>query len=97
LILRGIRSVAAQVACERAKFVTGFPRWVKGQAQGLEPGAFKLWVNCIYFNLYGPTAAACSSGVSLFGNLAVAVHKLHLQTNLENQFETSFSLDRLKG
>jgi hypothetical protein len=37
--------VAAQVAFERAKFVTGFSRWVKGQAQGLEPGAFKLWVN----------------------------------------------------
>jgi hypothetical protein len=32
---------------ESAKFVTGFSRWVKGQAQGLEPGAFKLWVNWI--------------------------------------------------
>jgi hypothetical protein len=31
----------------RAKFVTGFSRWVKGQAQGLQPGGFKLWVNCI--------------------------------------------------
>jgi hypothetical protein len=30
--------------CERAKFVTGFSRWVKGQAQGLEPGGFKLRV-----------------------------------------------------
>ena len=39
------RSVAAQVAFERAKFVTSFSRWVKGQAQGLEPGGFKLWVN----------------------------------------------------
>jgi hypothetical protein len=29
----------------KAKFVTGFSRWVKGQAQGLRPGAFKLWVN----------------------------------------------------
>jgi hypothetical protein len=38
------RDVAAQVACERAKFVTCFSRWVKGQAQGLEPGGFKLWV-----------------------------------------------------
>jgi hypothetical protein len=28
-----------------AKFVTGFSRWVKGQAQGLGPVAFKLWVN----------------------------------------------------
>ena len=39
--------VAVHVACERAKFVTGFSQWVKGQAQGLEPGAFKLWVNWI--------------------------------------------------
>jgi hypothetical protein len=29
----------------KAKFVTVFSRWVKGQAQGLGPGAFKLWVN----------------------------------------------------
>jgi hypothetical protein len=37
--------VAVQVACERAKFsTTGFSRWVKGQAQGLQPGGFKLWV-----------------------------------------------------
>jgi hypothetical protein len=28
------QAVAVQVACERAKFVTGFSRWVKGQAQG---------------------------------------------------------------
>jgi hypothetical protein len=42
------RHVAAQrLQCERAKFVTGFSRWVKGQAQGLQPGGFKLWVNCI--------------------------------------------------
>jgi hypothetical protein len=27
--------------------VTGFSRWVKGQAQGLAPGGFKLWVNWI--------------------------------------------------
>jgi hypothetical protein len=27
--------------------VTGFSRWVKGQAQGLEPGAFKRGVNWI--------------------------------------------------
>jgi hypothetical protein len=39
------RGVAVQVAFERAKFVTGFSRWVKGQAQGLEPVAFKLWVS----------------------------------------------------
>jgi hypothetical protein len=39
------RRVAVQVAFGRAKFVTGFSRWVKGQAQGLEPGGFKLWVN----------------------------------------------------
>jgi hypothetical protein len=39
------RDVAAQAAFERANFVTGFSRWVKGQAQGLEPSAFKLWVN----------------------------------------------------
>jgi hypothetical protein len=50
------RGVAVQVVpFERAKFVTGFSRWVKGQAQGLEPGAFKLWVNCIRA-LYSPTA-----------------------------------------
>jgi hypothetical protein len=36
------RDVAAQVACEGAKFVTGFSQWVKGQAQGSEPGAFQL-------------------------------------------------------
>jgi hypothetical protein len=47
------RGVAVHVAFERAKFVTGFSRWVKGQAQGLEPGAFKLWVNWI-LNLYSP-------------------------------------------
>ena len=41
------RVVAARVAGERAKFVSGFARWVKGQAQGLEPGAFKLWVKWI--------------------------------------------------
>jgi hypothetical protein len=27
-------------------FASGFSRWVKGQAQGLAPGGFKLWVNC---------------------------------------------------
>jgi hypothetical protein len=42
-----VRDVAAQVACERAKCVTGFSRWVKGQAQGMEPGGFKRWVNWI--------------------------------------------------
>jgi hypothetical protein len=41
------RGVAVQLNLEKAKFVTGFSRWVKGQAQGLEPGAFKLWVNWI--------------------------------------------------
>jgi hypothetical protein len=29
------------------KFVPGFSRWVKGQAQGLALGGFKLWVNCV--------------------------------------------------
>jgi hypothetical protein len=48
------RGVAVQAACEIRKVcVTGFSRWVKGQAQGLEPGGFKLWVNCI-LNLYSP-------------------------------------------
>jgi hypothetical protein len=49
---------------ERAKFVSGFSRWVKGQAQGLEPGGFKLWVKMdstctapIYF-LVSPTLAS---------------------------------------
>jgi hypothetical protein len=42
---RPTRSVAAvHVAFEGAKFVTDFSRWVKGQAQGWTPGAFKLWV-----------------------------------------------------
>jgi hypothetical protein len=37
--------VAVQVEnLKRAKFVTGFSLWVKGQARGLEPGGFKLWV-----------------------------------------------------
>jgi hypothetical protein len=40
-----LQCVAVQVAFERAKFVTGFSRWVTGQAQGLQPGAFKLWGN----------------------------------------------------
>jgi hypothetical protein len=35
LDLQRRRGVAVQVAFERAKFVTGFSRWVKGQAQGL--------------------------------------------------------------
>jgi hypothetical protein len=34
-------------AVQVAKFVTGFSRWVKGQAQGLQPGGFKLRVNCV--------------------------------------------------
>jgi hypothetical protein len=61
--------VAVQVAFGKAKFVTGFSRWVKGQAQGLEPGAFKLWVSwsagfSLYsygsagFSLYSPTSMA---------------------------------------
>jgi hypothetical protein len=36
-----LRRVAAQAAFEKAQFVAGFSRWVKGQAQGLEPGGFK--------------------------------------------------------
>ena len=47
--VRAHRGVAARVEpFEKlaAKFVTGFSRWVKGQAQGLEPGGFKRWVNC---------------------------------------------------
>jgi hypothetical protein len=43
-----------QVARERAKFVAGFSRWVKGQAQGLRPSGFKLWVTT-EFSLYSPT------------------------------------------
>jgi hypothetical protein len=30
-----------KLSFEEAKFVTGFSRWVKGQAQALEPGAFQ--------------------------------------------------------
>jgi hypothetical protein len=52
-----VRDVAAQVARESAKFVTGFSRWVKGQAQGLEPGGFKLWVTT-GFSLYSPTVVS---------------------------------------
>jgi hypothetical protein len=38
--------------------MSGFSRWVKGQTQGLQPGAFKLWVTT-EFSLYGrPTEAA---------------------------------------
>jgi hypothetical protein len=47
---------------ERAKFVTGSSRWVKGQAQGLQPGGFKLWVNWIRA-LYRPTLSARASMV----------------------------------
>jgi hypothetical protein len=32
---------------KKQSFATGFSRWVKGHAQGLEPGGFKLWVNWI--------------------------------------------------
>ena len=36
---------AHHVAVQEQSFATGFSRWVKGQAQGLSQGAFKLWVN----------------------------------------------------
>jgi hypothetical protein len=32
---------------EQRVCVTVFSRWVKGQAQGLAPGGFKLWVNML--------------------------------------------------
>jgi hypothetical protein len=51
-----------QVACERAKFVTGFSRWVKGQVQGLQPGGFKLWVNWIRATCTGsPPLVRCAA------------------------------------
>jgi hypothetical protein len=43
-----------QVAFERAKFVTGFSRWVKGQGQNQNQVAFKLWVNNIRERVRGP-------------------------------------------
>jgi hypothetical protein len=49
-----LRGVAVQVGFRRAKFVTGFSRWVKGQAQGLEPGGFKLWVNVAFTTCTAP-------------------------------------------
>jgi hypothetical protein len=42
VIDRPHRGVAVQVEFGQAKFVTGFSRWVKGQAQGLQAGGFKL-------------------------------------------------------
>jgi hypothetical protein len=47
LVLQQYLDVAAQVAFVKADLGTGFSRWVNGQAQGLEPGGFKLWVNWI--------------------------------------------------
>ena len=46
-VLQRAHVVAVQAEFERAKFETGFSRWVKGQAQGLQPGGFKPWVNWI--------------------------------------------------
>jgi hypothetical protein len=40
---------------ERAKFVTGSSRWVKGQAQGLQADGFKLWVNYWIHPVQPPT------------------------------------------
>jgi hypothetical protein len=31
--------------CQNWCYVPKVRRWVKGQAQGLQPGTFKLWVN----------------------------------------------------
>jgi hypothetical protein len=42
--------------------VTGFSRWVKGQAQGLEPGAFKLWVK-LDSTSTAPTTRAFSAAI----------------------------------
>jgi hypothetical protein len=39
------------------KVLTVFPRWVKGQAQGWEPGGFKLWVNSWIQPVHRPTEA----------------------------------------
>jgi hypothetical protein len=46
---------STQVAFGKAKFVTCFSRWVKGQAQGWKPGGFKLWVNWILQPVQPPT------------------------------------------
>jgi hypothetical protein len=53
------RRSGTQVALGKSKVcVTGFSRWVKGQAQGMEPGGFKLWVNWICELVRGPHRGA---------------------------------------
>jgi hypothetical protein len=47
---------------EKAKFVTGFLRWVKGQAQGLEPGAFQAMGQLdLTQHLYSPPTLGAST------------------------------------
>jgi hypothetical protein len=55
-----------QLDFQKTKFVTGFSRWVKGQAQGLEPGGFKLWVTT-GFSLYSPASSPPPAGATAPG------------------------------
>jgi hypothetical protein len=56
------RRSGARCVCEIANFVgTGYSRWVKGQAQGLQQGGFKLWVN---FQAMGQLDSTCTSPAS---------------------------------
>jgi hypothetical protein len=60
LVRRGV--VRHTLRLKSATFVSGFSRWVKGQAQGLQPGGFKLWVNWIR-ELLQPRRGARRGGV----------------------------------
>jgi hypothetical protein len=74
--------VAAQVdAFEKANFVTGFSRCVEGQAQGLEPGGFKLWVTT-GFDLYSPPHLGMISTVFTMAAIALATTSFWLCADL---------------
>ena len=85
------RAVAVHVEIWKSKkFVTGFSRWVKGQAQGLESGGFKLWVNWI--QRVQPHRAR--DGVQHQRHALVVAAQVAFE---KANFETGFSLDRCKG
>jgi hypothetical protein len=85
----------------RLYFVTGFSRWVKGQAQGLQPGGFKLRVNWIGFNLdwiqleRGPHHVPPSENVAssrATRNITKPIPALQwYKSNLKANFETRIS------
>jgi hypothetical protein len=55
VLVLGPGVAAAHVACARATFIVpGFWRWVKGQAQGMEPGGFKRLGQLDSTDLYSP-------------------------------------------